>query len=363
MLHDFVTRYRDEIVAETKAMVAARECRKGLALDFEHGVPVFLTQLSDALVAETSGAHPPSAIGPSAARHGSEMVAVGSNLSQIVHEYGDICQAVTKLAIEHHALITTREFSVLNRSLDTAIAAAVTEYGRITADSRVAQEAERLGQLGHELRNLLQTGLLAYDILKGGTVPVNGRTGAVLGRALVGLSDLIGATLATVRGAANQQRRERVTIPSFLDEIAAASRLLAAHRGQQFALDAIDPALAVDVDRQLLASAVTNLLNNACKFTRPGGRIRLAAHRHDVRVRIEVEDECGGLPEPPVNLFEPFGDRRGADRTGLGLGLAIARQAVKAQGGEITIRNVPRRGCVFTIDVPLAAGDVYAPVG
>jgi signal transduction histidine kinase len=361
MLHHLVTRHCDEIIAETKAMAATRR-PQGLALDFEHGVPVFLTQLSDALVAEASGAHSQSPIGPSAAQHAIEMVAVGFSLSQVVHEYGDIRQAVTRLALEHKASITIEEFYILNRCLDTAIAAAVTEYERMTTDSRVAQETERLGHLGHELRNLLQTGLLAYEILKGGTVPANGSTGAVLGRVLVGMSNLVGSTLANVRVAANQQRRERVTIPSFLDEIAAAGRLLAAHRGQILAVDPIDPALAVDVDPQLLASALTNLLNNACKFTRPGGRIRLAAHRHDVRVRIEVEDECGGLPEPPVNLFEPFGDRRGADRTGLGLGLAIARQAVKAQGGDITIRNMPRRGCVFTIDVPLAAEVVFAPV-
>jgi signal transduction histidine kinase len=362
MLHRFVTRHRDEIIAETKAMVAAREYPEGLALDFEHGVPVFLTQLSDALGVDTSGAHTPSPIGPSAARHGAEMVAVGFNFSQVVHEYGDVCQAVTRLALEHNVLITAHEFCILNRCLDTALAEAVTEYGRITADARAARETERLGQLAHELRNLLQTARLAFDILKGGSVPVNGSTGAVLGRVLLGLSHLVGSTLANVRVAANRQRRERVTIPSFLDELAAAGRLLAEHRGQHVAVDPMDPELAVDVDPQLLASAVTNLLNNACKFTRPGGRIRLAAHRHDIRVRIEVEDECGGLPEPPVNLFEPFGDRRGANRTGLGLGLASARRAVQAQGGEITIRNVPRRGCVFTIDVPLAVGRLYEPV-
>jgi signal transduction histidine kinase len=361
MLHHFVARYRDEIAAETKALLAARECPHGLALDFEHGVQTFLTQLSDTLAVEGSGAHASTPIGLSAARHAGEMVAVGFTLSQVVHEYGAIRHAVTKVAFEHHASVTTEEFHILHCCLDTAIAEAVTEYARITTDTCEAQETERLGQLGHELRNFVQTALLAYDILKGGTVPVDGSTGAVLGRVLVGLSHLVGSTLANVRVAANQQRRERVGIPSFLDDIAAAGRLLAEHRGQHFAVDPIDPELAVDVDPQLLASALTNLLNNACKFTRPGGRIRLAAHRHDVRVRIEVEDECGGLPEPPMNLFEPFGDRRGTNRTGLGLGLAIARRAVKAQGGDITIRNVPRRGCVFTIDVPLAAAVLNAP--
>jgi signal transduction histidine kinase len=54
-------------------------------------------------------------------------------------------------------------------------------------------------------------------------------------------------------------------------------------------------------------------------------------------------------------LFQVFGDRRGSDRSGLGLGLSIARKAVRAHGGEIVIRNLPGKGCVFVIDVPLSA--------
>jgi signal transduction histidine kinase len=54
-------------------------------------------------------------------------------------------------------------------------------------------------------------------------------------------------------------------------------------------------------------------------------------------------------------LFQAFGDRRGADRSGLGLGLSIARQAVRAHGGDIHIRNKPGAGCVFAIDLPLSA--------
>jgi signal transduction histidine kinase len=77
-----------------------------------------------------------------------------------------------------------------------------------------------------------------------------------------------------------------------------------------------------------------------------------------------VEDECGGLPEGKTDLFTPFGERRAKDRTGLGLGLSIARRAVRAQGGEIEVRNSPGRGCRFIIQVPaakevapIAAGD------
>ena len=68
---------------------------------------------------------------------------------------------------------------------------------------------------------------------------------------------------------------------------------------------------------------------------------------------IEVEDACGGIPESAKDLFQPFGERRGHDRTGLGLGLSIARKAVRAHGGDIHIRNMPGIGCVFAIDLPL----------
>ena len=112
--------------------------------------------------------------------------------------------------------------------------------------------------------------------------------------------------------------------------------------------------LAVNGDPQLLASAVMNLLNNAFKYTHAGGRVVLRALRDDGRVRIEVEDECGGIADGLDVLFMPFADRRRTDRTGLGLGLSIARKAVTSHGGVIDFRNLPGKGCVFVIEMPLA---------
>jgi signal transduction histidine kinase len=103
---------------------------------------------------------------------------------------------------------------------------------------------------------------------------------------------------------------------------------------------------------------VTNLLHNAFKYTRPGGHVILRVHTKDTRLLIEVEDECGGLPTGRDDLFQPFGQRRGSDRSGLGLGLSIARKAVSAHGGEIVTRNMPGKGCVFVIDIPLAPDEV-----
>src|SRR5436305_1625447 len=78
--------------------------------------------------------------------HGRDLLGLGFTVSQVVHDYGDICQASTELAVDQNAPITTIEFHILNRCLDTAIADAVTEHARITAEARSADEFERMGQ-------------------------------------------------------------------------------------------------------------------------------------------------------------------------------------------------------------------------
>jgi signal transduction histidine kinase len=365
MLYEFVTTYRDAIITRAREKLTARPWPSASAQELENGVPLFLTQLSETLRSESTGAaHSQRAIGSTATRHGSDLLALGFTVSQVVHDYGDICQAVTELAIEQNAPITTDEFKTLNGCLDTAIAEAVTEHARITAESRSNEESERSGQIAHETRDLLNTAILAYQTLKRGTVAINGSTGAVLGRSLMGLRDLVDSTLSDIRIAANQQRRERVSVTPFLNEIAIAGGLHAESRGLQFAIEPGDPGWAVTADPQLLASGVTNLLNNAFKYTLPGGRVVLRARTvDDARLLIEVEDECGGIPDSEGDPFQSFGKRRGRDRTGLGLGLSIARKAVRAHGGDIHIRNIPEKGCVFVIDMPLAAKDASVSPG
>ena len=362
MLYEFVTTYRDDIITRAREKLTARPWPVASPQELENGVPLFLTQLSETLRSGPTGApQSKTDIGSSATRHGSDLLALGFTVSQVVHDYGDICQAVTELAIEQHAPITTEEFKTLNGCLDTAIAEAVTEHARITAASRSTEESERTGQIAHETRDLLNTAILAYQSLKKGTVAINGSTGAVLGRSLLGLRDLVDNTLSVIRIDANQQRRERVPITPFLNDIAIAGRLHAEARGLQFVIETGDPGWAVDADPQLLASAVTNLLNNAFKFTLPGRRVVLRARTAgDARLLIEVEDECGGIPDSEGDPFQSFGKRRGRDRTGLGLGLSIAQKAVRAHGGDIRIRNIPGQGCVFIIDMPLVTTDVPA---
>ena len=355
MLHEFISIFREEIIARTRAKLAVRPWPSVTAAELENGVPLFLTQLSNTLKSEMGGEPVPSSqIGDTASRHGGELRELGLNVSQVVHDYGDICQAITELAVEKTMPITTEEFHTLNRCLDTAIAEAVTEHARMTAKETSGKEIVRLGQLAHEARNMLNSAMLAFTALKRGDVAVNGSTGTVLGRSLIGLRDLVDRTLSEVRMDASRHERHRVPVAAFLDDFSTSGCLHAEYAKMTFTLEPGDPELYVDIDPQLAASAVMNLLSNAFKYSKPGGHVILRSCLKGDRVHIEVADECGGIPETKGDPFQPFGQRRGKDRSGLGLGLSIARKAIRAHGGDITITNIPGTGCVFTIDLPLA---------
>ena len=156
MLHDFVVTNRDEIIRRCQAKVATRSVPPPTTTEIDHGVPVFLDQLADAL---RLGLNSSPEIGQTAIQHGHDLLRQGFTVSQVVHDYGDVCQAITELAVETNAPITTGDFRTLNRCLDDAIAGAVTEYGRernqSSIDDESARGSERLGFLVHELRNLL----------------------------------------------------------------------------------------------------------------------------------------------------------------------------------------------------------------
>jgi signal transduction histidine kinase len=354
---------------------AAGRTSRGSGL--RYGIPLFLDQLVEVLRLEhanagtISSALPeapatvihaapsPSDIGKTAAQHGDELLRTGFTVDQVVHDYGDLCQAVTEMAMEQRANVTADEFRTLNRCLDEAIADAVTEFGRqrdrLTVDQSTRALNEHVGFLTHELRNLVATAILAVATIKKGRVGLAGATGALLDRSLIGLRDLVDRTLVEVRLTAGiADRRQRIVIADLIAEVQVAAAMEATLLDLEFIVAPTDDGLAVDGDRQILAAALANPLQNAIKFTHPRGRISLVAHAVADRVLIEVQDECGGLPpgkEEAIFLsFEQFG----VARSGLGLGLPISRRGVEANGGKLYVLDVPGTGCVFTIDLPRA---------
>jgi signal transduction histidine kinase len=358
MLHDFISSNREELIARASAKVSARPLLPASTGELEHGVPLFLAQLSETLRLEvTATPFSPTAIGAGATRHGRELLAKGYSISQVVHDYADVCQAITELAVEKCATISTEEFHTLNRCLDTAIAEAVTEYARLKEEASSRHDLQHRGQIAHELRNFVQTALLSFKVLDAGKVAASSSS-RVLGRSLVNIRDLVDSIVSEVRLATTAQRHDRVSLLLFVDEIAVAASLHAQYRDIRLTVEPVDPALAIDVDTQLLASAVMNLVHNAFQYTHAHGQVTIRAHAEHGRAFIDVEDECGGLGQGDTEQARPFGDRRGSGRSGLGLGLSISRKAVTANGGEVHTRDLPGKGCIFTVELPLAAPPV-----
>ncbi len=296
-------------------------------------------------------------MGVSATRHGRELMARGFTVEQVVRDYGDLCQEITCLVMERGATIEVEEFRTLNLCLDDAIADAVTEFAYqrdlLNAHRGVDSLNERLGSLTHELRNLLQQAMYAVDVIKRGKAGLSGATGALLDRSLVAMTNLIDRTLAEVRTTAGMSpRRQIISLADFISDVKVSALLAADIAGCRLTVSANDPLLGVEADRDMLFSAVDNLLQNAFKFTRPGAEVKLNAYAEGKRILISVEDRCGGLPPGDAErMFLPF-TQYSSDKSGVGLGLAICRRCTEANDGTLSVRNLPGFGCVFTMDLP-----------
>ena len=313
------------------------------------GGPLFLDQLADMLRRSDTSIR---AMVESAGEHGRVLLERGFTVAQVVHDYLAVCAAITELADESGALITTAEYQTLHRCLDEAIAQAVTEYTRRREQAITDLETERLGTLAHEFRNALGAAMLSFQTLRAGSVGLGGSTASLLDRSLRRLSALVESSIAHVRLESGKRLPERVSVRELVEDIEVGAAMEANSQGLKLSVGHVERGIDLVVDRQLLAAAVSNLLQNAFKFTRPRGNVSLITSYTSDRVLIEVADECGGLP--PGDLEALFGayEQRSPNRSGLGLGLYITRRSVEADGGMLHVRDVPGVGCVFGIEMP-----------
>jgi signal transduction histidine kinase len=369
-MRHFLINNRDELIARCKHKVEQRPRRSATAEQLEHGIPLFLDQLTRTFEAEEQGrplasmrisgaaggdAHSLSEIGVSAAAHGKELLELGFSVDQVVHDYGDLCQAITDLAFERDAGFPTHQFRTLNRCLDNAIADAVTEFSRLReislAGEQHAATNERLGFLVHELRNALGTATLAVSALELSHLPISGATGAVLKRSLMALTGLVHRSLDDVRRGMIVEHPV-FELAAFIEDARYSAELADDATRCKLVVENADHGLGMRGNRELLLGAVANLLQNAFKFTQEHTVVTLKASATERHIRIEVFDHCGGLPTGSAEeMFTPF-RQRGEDRSGLGLGLTIARQSIEADSGTLSVRDIPGVGCVFAIRMP-----------
>lgn len=346
-MHEFIARRRSEVLANCVQRMKTSMPAWSEA-DLEGGFGAVVDDVLAALQHEAGLPVTSQLPGRSEAalRHGGSRQSHGYPIAKVATDFGSVSDVLGQLASEEGLTFSAREYQVLNQSLDTAIASALDQFWTQSREQLATSEQERMGFLAHELRNALGSARVAFSILRGGQLTALSRTGDVLDRSLSRLERLIEQALTAVRLQGRLELTlERVPVPSFLRELAEAAVI---ERGITIRVEAA-PELALTADEKLLHSAVGNLLHNAVKFTKPGGEIVMRASADAGSVVIEIEDQCGGLP--PGNedeLFKPF-IQKGTNRRGVGLGLTITKDAVEAHEGELSVRNLPGRGCVFCV--------------
>src|ERR1700677_711016 len=210
MLHEFLTSNRQLLISRCREKVAKRFEPIETPATVDHGVPLFLQQLvetlrdeqqTDARSADSEPAPAPTEIGRAAALHGAELLRQGFSVDQVVHDYGDVCQSVTALAVEQEVAISTDEFRTLNRCLDNAIADAVASFGtaRQTSMDRQAETLQqRMVIYSAEHRRLIDIATKSLAAIKTGNIGISGATGTLLAHALDELSSLTDRTLPEI---------------------------------------------------------------------------------------------------------------------------------------------------------------------
>lgn len=288
-----------------------------------------------------------------AASHGVERLAIGFRVDRVVREYVLVAQLVLEVAHQHGITPTPREMMLLLDAIGDGGALAAAEYVRRREADLLQRESEHAAFLAHEVRNALGSARFAFGLLRrrqhaDEDKPLVDIVDSGLRQAGQRIDDAL--TGARVRG--GLITAVRIFPVLMLEEISAELLPQAKARGIQIHVEG-SPGLEAQADVRLMRSALENLANNAVKFSHDGGHVTLRATAHLEKLDIEVADECGGLDESMLDrLFRPF-VQAGEERSGFGLGLAIARECAEAQGGGLRVRNIPGTGCVFTLTIPL----------
>ena len=205
MLHELLTSNRNELIKRCKAKAAKRFAPAEIPAGGDHGVPLFLEQLVATLHFEQQTATRPvphtdptpaaTDIGRAAALHGAELLRRGYSIDQVVHDYGDVCQAVNELALEQKARITVEEFCTLNRCLDNAIADAVTAF----ASGQQGTISDRSVNLAKEQERLIHLAIQTIATIQSGNLGARGTTTNALLNTLYDLRDLVGQSQPDIR--------------------------------------------------------------------------------------------------------------------------------------------------------------------
>jgi signal transduction histidine kinase len=292
----------------------------------------------------------------SARNHGRQRMRAGVDLGGLTMEMALVAEALLTLADDDGETLSCSDMRLLSRVIGQGTAASVNEYIAMRDQQLAKQAAQHFSFIAHEIRSPLHSAKLASWMLSMCSDADRQQYLGRLDRALTQLTELVDNSLVQARlyGEPNLNVEQH----DVLELLEAARADVAAHaEARNMTMTVEAQRFVIEGDRKLLVSALTNLLQNAVKFTPEGGCVRLCARPIEDRALFEVDDQCGGMAEGvPDRLFQPF-VQASADKSGFGLGLAIVKQAVSAHHGAVRVANRPGQGCTFVLDLPLRQPD------
>jgi hypothetical protein len=287
---------------------------------------------------------------PIATSHGEHRFLHGYDVGAIVREYAALSELLGAVILESGG-VPLADVQLLYKHLLSNIADAAVQYTILRDTELRKRTAEHVGFLAHELRNPLSSARMAAGLIRARGDVKPSRAFDALERGITGAAQLLDDALVTVRlGELQELDCTTVELGDLLQAIASDSENDAA--AKEITID-VQGGGTIDADPKVLRSAISNLVRNAVKFSHAGGAVQIRARAIEGgRFLVEVEDACGGLPPgAAARLFVPFA-QLGKDRSGFGLGLAIAKQATDAHGGQLRVHDLPGKGCVFALELP-----------
>jgi signal transduction histidine kinase len=241
-------------------------------------------------------------------------------------------------------------------------AALAVENARLYHEAQLATRArdQMLGIVAHDLRNPLNTILMASELLEELLAPdaQKSRQVKMVRRAGKQMNHLIQDLLDVKRIENGRLAVEprAVRAIALLNEAVEMLRSLATARGLDLALEPTDELPMVKADAQRIHQVFSNLIGNAIKFTPRGGRISVSGRHRGNDVHMGVTDTGPGIPAEQIpHVFGQFWQATGADRRGIGLGLAIAKGIVEAHEGRIWVESTLGEGSSFYFTLPVQA--------
>jgi PAS domain S-box-containing protein len=248
----------------------------------------------------------------------------------------------------------------------------VTERERAGEALREAdrRKDEFLAVLAHDLRNPLAPVRNAIELLRlaGGDAGIVERARTIMDRQVAQITRLVDDLLDVARIARGklELRRQRVELAAVVGGAAEAGRPLIDQMGHEFAVTVSPAPVYLDVDPVRVGQVLLNLLNNAAKYTPPGGRIRLVAERHVSDAVVVVKDTGVGIPADKLahvfDMFMQVETSRERTQGGLGLGLTLVKRLVEMHGGSVEVASDgPGRGSEFTVRLPVVLDPAAGP--